>query len=360
MKALFLTLGPEIIASSRTRVYQYLPHLRRAGWNCRVLPHSSGIQLKLRQPTNKLLAWLVRQIWRLDALHRAWQSWRFERLASWADVLFIQKVLLPPDAQKRLRRLGKPVVFDFDDALYADLRNYDAIRFDHQLRQCDLAVLENEHTQEYAERIGCRTLRITGPIDADRYTPAARRPPDNHVTLGWIGSETTLPHLTHIAGALAHVGAQHPGVRLQVVGAGRVPDLGLPIVFVPWSLADEVEHLRSFDIGLMPLPDDEWTRGKGGYKLLQYMACGLPCVASPVGINTTLVTEGENGFLVRTDGEWIEKLTQLIDEPELRQTMGQVGRLRVEANYSFQAATPKLIEAVNQIMAAKRCYGRDR
>lgn len=353
MKILFLTLGPEIIGAARVRVYQYLPHLRRAGWECRVLPRSSGIQLKLRLPANGLLARIVRFMWEADRLYRFWQTWRFERLGGWADVLFIQRVLLPPSTQMRLRRSGKPIVFDFDDALYADRQNYDAIRFDHQLRCSDLVVLTNEYTQQYAEHMGCRTLRITGPIDIDRYTPSTRSL-NGYVTLGWIGSETTVPHLMHIAGALARVGAQRPNVRLKVVGAGHVPDMGLPQVFVPWNLKDEVHHLQSFEIGLMPLPDDEWTRGKGGYKLLQYMACGLPCLASPVGINTTLVAEGENGFLARTEEEWVEKLLRLIDQPELRTGMGQAGRRRAEAEYSFRAATPKLSEALKQIIVEKQ------
>jgi glycosyltransferase involved in cell wall biosynthesis len=351
MKVLFLTLGPEIIASSRTRVYQYLPHLRGAGWETRVLAYSSAAPLRLRLPLGRAVAsrW-AKLLWRLDAVYQALQVRHFERWTAWADVLFIQKALLPLGTQKRLRRLGKPMVFDFDDALYADRQNYDAIRFDHQLCQSDLVVLENEHAQQYAESLGCRTLRITGPIDTDRYTPSTRLPGDK-ATLGWIGSETTLPHLAHIAGALARVGAQCPEVKLKVVGAGQVPDVGLPTIFTPWRLADEVNQLQSFDIGLMPLPDDEWTRGKGGYKLLQYMACGLPCVASPVGINSALIAEGENGFLARTDDEWVQKLMALICQPDLRRQMGQAGRRRAEAEYSFQAATPRLVQAVEHALA---------
>jgi len=100
----------------------------------------------------------------------------------------------------------------------------------------------------------------------------------------------------------------------------------------------------------MPLPDDEWTRGKGGYKLLQYMACSLPCVASPVGINSTLIAEGESGYLAQSEDEWVAKLSALIQRPGLRKKMGQAGRARAEAEYSFQAATPKLIEAIEAIV----------
>jgi glycosyltransferase involved in cell wall biosynthesis len=352
MKIAFLTLGPELIPSSRTRVYQYLPHLQRAGWESRVLPHSSNFPSQVKLPLTPRWARAARSLlWRLDRVYQARQWRRFEQLAqTWADVLFIQKVLLPVAAQKRLRRLGKPLVFDFDDALFADRQNYDLARFDHQLAHCDLVVLENEHTQQYAESRGCRTLRITGPIDTDRYTPASRpASPDRTVTLGWIGSASTLPHLTHIAGTLAQVASEHPGVRLKIIGAGQVPELGLPTEFTPWSLATEVEHLQSFDIGLMPLPDDEWTRGKGGYKLLQYMACGLPCVASPVGVNTALVAEGENGYLARSEAEWEAKLAALIQQPGLRRQMGQAGRARVETEYSFQAATPKLLRVIRTL-----------
>ena len=108
----------------------------------------------------------------------------------------------------------------------------------------------------------------------------------------------------------------------------------------------EVADLQSFDIGIMPLPDNEWTRGKGGYKLLQYMAVGVPCVASPVGINKELIRDGENGFLATTEEEWYEKLSLLIDNPELRREMGRRGRAYVVRNHSFEAAAPKLISAL--------------
>ena len=215
MKIAFLTLGPEIIPSSRTRVYQYLPHLQRAGWEGRVLPHSANLPALVYLPAYPALARLMRSLlWHLDVVYQTRQLRRFEQLAeTWADVIFIQKVLLPFEAQVRLHRLGKPVVFDFDDALFADRQHYDVARFDHQLEHCDLVVLENEHTQQYAESRGCCTLRITGPIDTDRYTPASRPPsPGDPVILGWIGSASTLPHLETIAGALAQVAAQCPSV----------------------------------------------------------------------------------------------------------------------------------------------------
>jgi len=116
-----------------------------------------------------------------------------------------------------------------------------------------------------------------------------------------------------------------------------------------WSLDTEVADLQNFDIGIMPLPDNEWTRGKGGYKLLQYMAVGIPCIASPVGINMELIRDGENGFLAATEDQWYEKISLLTRDQELRKKMGMRGRDFVVKNYSFEVAAPKLISALRQL-----------
>lgn len=134
------------------------------------------------------------------------------------------------------------------------------------------------------------------------------------------------------------------------MGVGKINFAGVNATLKKWRLDNEVATLQSFDIGIMVLPDNEWTRGKGGYKLLQYMAVGIPCVASPVGINKELIRDGENGFLATTEEEWYENLSLLIDNPELRKKMGMRGRDFVVRNYSFEVAAPKLISALKGLI----------
>ena len=166
------------------------------------------------------------------------------------------------------------------------------------LTLADLTIVENEYTAGFAQRHCDRVAIITGPIDTRRFQvckPVNERL--DRVVLGWIGSATTLPYLELLKTALAKLGSRYPNLKLRVVGAERVDMEGIDVEAAAWELEREVEDLQGFDIGLMPIPDDPWTRGKGGYKLLQYMATGLPVVTSPVGINQRLGQRRRGGIL---------------------------------------------------------------
>ena len=281
-----------------------------------------------RQPLRKIRYYL----W---ALWRTWST----GLSVWSrgrrgDVLFIQKVIFPAPIRRLLRCLCAPIVYDFDDAIFTtevrsgywlsrlkEARNASGVPA--MLALAKLAIVENDYTGDFARR-HCDVLTITGPIDTAPYdgltdsdptvsdaagagtdgsgsdesgqAPAAlidakQRP----LVLGWIGSPSTVTYLDLIAPVLCRL-ARHYPLRLCVTGADFDLD-GVEVECRPWSLDREAADLRACDIGLMPVPDDPWTRGKGGYKLLQYMACGLPVVAHPVGINVQIVTQGDTGFL---------------------------------------------------------------
>ena len=154
---------------------------------------------------------------------------------------------------------------------------------------------------------------------------------------------TTLPHLLTLTEPLRTLAARRSFV-LHVVSPTVVSLPGVQVRWTPWSSEREVTDLHAFDVGIMPLPDDRWARGKCGAKLLQYMGVGVPGVASPVGVNTEIVQDGANGFLAATPAEWIDKLAALIDSPSLRATIGMAGRRTVEERYSAHVHTPALLE----------------
>jgi glycosyltransferase involved in cell wall biosynthesis len=172
--------------------------------------------------------------------------------------------------------------------------------------------------------------------------PKAGADNDGTVTLGWIGSSSTIFYLERIRGVLDRVFERHTNTRLKIV-ADRFLDCDLmPVVKKNWDYGDEIADLRSFDIGLMPLTDDPWARGKCGFKLLQYMAVGVPGVASPVGVNTEIIEHGRNGFLAESEKEWTECLARLIEDPALRRRMGEEARRTVIERYSQDVNAPRL------------------
>lgn len=337
MKILFLTIGDETVPSSRTRVYQYLPHLKEAGIECKVLNCGST----------------VRNIYALTRLVISAYAY---------DIVFIQKVLLPITYQRILKLVNRNIVFDFDDAIYT----HEAFFPDNEKKKLEvnlcrlksilqisrMVTIENEETSAFASPYCKNILKITGPIDTDRYFPKRTAlPPKTKISIGWIGSHSTTPYVEKILPCLIKLTQKHSNIELKLVGATVFDTNNAHVTFSEWKLSTEVAELADFDIGIMPLPDNEWTRGKGGYKLLQYMAMGISTVASPVGINCRLVKEGVNGFFANTADEWMDKLSRLIVDKDLREQMGNKGRIIAEQEYSFHHYAPVLIEGLSKLVS---------
>jgi glycosyltransferase involved in cell wall biosynthesis len=244
---------------------------------------------------------------------------------------------------------------DYDDAIwfkykeskYSLVRKFLATKLDKLMRRADLVVAGNAFLEETALLAGAkRTLYLPTSIDIIRYS---MKTVDVTVNNGkpiivWIGSPSTGPYLEEIAGVLRAVNDQAP-FTLRIIGAK--PDMpGLDVEYRKWSVDTEVQDLRTADIGIMPLANTAWARGKCGYKLVQYMGCGLPVVASPVGCNSSIVDHNESGFLADSDENWVEALVALISLESLRIRMGMRGRRKVEMSYCKQVTGPKLIEAI--------------
>jgi glycosyltransferase involved in cell wall biosynthesis len=194
-------------------------------------------------------------------------------------------------------------------------------------------------------------------VDTRQYVPIARPDPSQPPVIGWIGSPSTWAHIRPILPLLSEICSAH-GVRFRAVGAGagagaerdRFDGLDL----IPWSEPSEIADVQAMDIGVMPLIDRPFERGKSGYKLIQYMACGLPVVASPVGVNSDIVIEGESGFIASSEEEWRWALIRLIRDPELRARMGAVGRARAVERYSLASQAPRLVELFRSVAAERR------
>ena len=363
MRVLFVTQYGLLAASSRTRVFQYLPHLEKNQIQTRVLtvlPDQAigGSQILVTRNRWRKVGYYLWAVYRTALCGmRAWWT------GADYDVMFVQKVIFPSPVRWLLRRRRPLVAYDFDDAIFttevrqgnwlsAWKQRRNAAGLPAMLALADLVIVENEYTAGFAERYCDRVAVITGPIDTRRFRVAAM-PEErlDQVVLGWIGSATTLPYLDMLKTALKKLGQRYPNLQLRVVGAEAVDIDGIRVEASAWDLEREVEDLQGFDIGLMPIPDDPWTRGKGGYKLLQYMATGLPVVTSPVGINQQLVKDGEVGFWAGDADEWERRLAALIDDPELRRRMGVKGRETVESKYALDVSSVRLVKLLRGLVA---------
>jgi len=285
------------------------------------------------------------------------------RLMLWpppADLVLVHREAMPgPSAAVEwwLKRVhGLPLALDFDDAMWLRPAGVGRLahalriggKFDRLLGLADMAIAGNAHLAAHARAHAGTVEVIPTVVDAERRFAALHLHRAGPLVIGWTGSHSTVGYLAALAPVLARVAAARP-VRLVLI-ADRFPDLGpgIEVERVAWSEETEVAALIGCDIGLMPLPDDPWTRGKCGFKLVQYMALGIVPVASPVGVNPAIVTEGVDGFLCATPDEWVARLIMLADRPALRAGIGRRARATAEARYSVVAQAPSLAAALRR------------
>jgi glycosyltransferase involved in cell wall biosynthesis len=343
MRVLLLSRYGRLGASSRVRSFQYLPFLGSKGWQVEVSPLFSDNYLQsLYSGESRGLQVLAGYWRRLKVLVRAGKY----------DLIWIEKEafpFMPSLAEWLLARAGVPYIVDYDDALF---HRYDRHRrwlirlimgrkIDAVMRRAALVIAGNEYLAERARAASAqRVVVVPTVVDLVRYKVVQL---DNHYPLvvGWIGSTSTAHYLSIIAPVIESLSKTFD-VRFVAVGASEESVSDLSVEARTWSEETEVQSIQSFDIGIMPLVDDPWERGKCGYKLIQYMACGLPVVASPVGVNGQIIKHGVNGYLAQDMNEWEEMLHRLLKDLDLRQSMGAEGRKRVEAWYSLQVQESRL------------------
>jgi glycosyltransferase involved in cell wall biosynthesis len=250
-----------------------------------------------------------------------------------------------------------PYVLDYDDAIFHRYDRHPNImvrillgqKIDRVMKGAALVVAGNDYLADRARHAGANRIEyLPSVVDLDRYPPG-RDQKREHPAIGWIGSPVTARYLHLVHPALAQVCSGNRA-RLIVVGGGDIEIGGVPTESHPWSEQTEVSAISSFDIGIMPVPDEPWERGKCGYKLIQYMACGLPVVASPVGANNQIVENGVNGFLASTMPQWVHALNALIDDPILSEQMGKAGRRKAEEKYCLQVTAPRLANLLRSVV----------
>jgi glycosyltransferase involved in cell wall biosynthesis len=269
--------------------------------------------------------------------------------------VFREAALLAPAVVDRRILGGLPWVLDFDDAIYLRSANEpsrwvgwlkDTGKTDALCRVARHVTVGNETLAKHARPISRAVTVVPTTIDTDAYVPEERRTANLRPVVGWSGSLTTLPYLIGMHETLLAL-RREVDFELRVIG-GEADLPGLDVTCLPWRAETEVEDLRPLDIGLMPLPDDSWTKGKCGLKALQYMALGIPPVVSPVGVNTEIVRDGVDGFHASTPAEWVGHLTRLIAGPALRRQLGAEARRTVEARYSARLHAPRLARVLRE------------
>lgn len=277
-----------------------------------------------------------------------------------ADVAVLQRKLLPSWALALLRRRVPRLVFDFDDAVwlrdsyspqgFADPKRLR--RFRATVAACDLVVAGNEYLAAAAREFAApeRVVVIPTCVEPQQY-PVATHARTGRPTLVWVGSRSTLRGLQQFAPTLSAIGRAVPGVRLKVVcdAFPTIPDL--PVDAVEWTQETEAAEIAAADVGIGWVPDDPWSAGKCGLKLLQYQAAGLPVVANPVGVQADMVRDHETGFLASTTEEWVAAVSRLAADAGLRHRLGAAGRRQVTDRYSVAAGGRGWFAALHRLRA---------
>ena len=272
--------------------------------------------------------------------------------------IFRETALLGPAFFERLiHRSGVPFVFDFDDAVFVSYKSpsngyLSYLKFAGKtVTSCRLAahvMAGNPYLATYARRVNQNVTIIPTTIDTDKYKPLAYDRESRPIVIGWTGSYSTVQHLDTLRETLKKLAGQTT-FRLRVIGTPSYQIDGIDVEAMPWRAHTELEDLSKIDIGIMPLPDDNWSKGKCGLKALQFMALGIPTVCSPVGVNTEIIQDNENGMLAGSEEEWIKKLSILLESPERREQLGRAGRRTVEQKYSAVSQAPRVYEIFKSV-----------
>ena len=347
---------PDATPSQRYRIEQWIPYLAEQGITVDLMPFADERLLELlHKPGHRAAKALAGTAAFLSRFRDLARIRRY-------DAVLVHRALCiagPAVLERILALLGRPVIFDFDDAIFL-LHTAEANRHLGWLKFpgktgviCRLSahvVVGNSYLRDYAREYNQRVTVIPTSVDTDRIQPHQRAGANGPVIIGWTGSSTSQTYLEMFAPVLREVVAQD-GIEFRV-HSDRKPELpGVPFVWRPWSSETEVEEISAFDIGIMPMPDDDWARGKCAMKALLYMAMGIPAICSAVGANREVIVHGENGLLATTDAEWIDNLQTLIARPELREKLGQAGRRTVEERYSMRRSAGMFAQVVRETVA---------
>jgi glycosyltransferase involved in cell wall biosynthesis len=353
IRVLGLSLYGQMAASTRYRLTQYVNGLRAHGIDLEV--HSlldDGYIAKTFSGKNYSAHEFLRDY--LERVVLLCGQYRYDMAILHVELF----PLLPGIIESRLLRI--PYIYDFDDAFFLKYKTerfrgisyFLKDKFSPIISRAAAVTAGNKYLLDYARRWNSEAYLLPTVIDTELYKPEPSKC-GGVFTVGWIGSPSTAMYLSEMVQPLTKLGKDGP-VRFVVIG-GRCPPIeGVEVVHMPWDEATEVGIVNTYDVGVMPLFDDEWAKGKCALKLLQYMACGVPVVASPVGANLDVV-DASCGFFAAKPDAWLDSLRKLRDDVLLRRRMGESGRRRAEDIYSLQRALPTMASAI-KLVAAKRKF----
>jgi glycosyltransferase involved in cell wall biosynthesis len=340
----FALYGP-LAASNRYRLSQYVQGLTCFGINLQIVHLLGDEYLRARFSDGALPIASMSSA----GLARLWDLWHQNDY----DVVMLQCELIPliPGWLERAM-IRKPYIYDYDDAFYLKYRSGRLRwastllggKFDTVIEGAAAVTAGNQVLLQYASQHNANAQFLPTVVDTSLYLPEPDRRGGKIFTVGWVGSPSTAPYLSAIVMALSTIGSEGP-VKLIVIG-GKAPKItNVSVVELVWDEHTELDLINSFDVGIMPLPDDDWARGKCAFKLIQYMACALPVIASPVGANIDVVS-AECGLFASTSQEWTDAFRLLRNEPTTRRKMGEFGRTRVVQHYSLHQNLPILASVI--------------
>ena len=349
---------PDTTPSQRFRIEQWMPHLADQGIRVDIYPFADESMLRVMPKPGHRAAKATANISRFIA--------RFADVLATRnyDVVLIHRaacIIGPAIMERLIAALGRPIIYDFDDAIFllhttAANRRFAWLKFPRKTasicRISNHVVVGNSYLADYARRFNQQVTVVPTSVDTDRYRPMNRNKTNGRFVVGWTGSSTSQTYLEMFVPVLRKL-VTLGNIELRV-HSDREPALdGVPYTWRPWSSENEVDELAQFDIGIMPMPDEEFALGKCAMKALLYMAMGIPAVCSAIGANVEVIQNGENGLLASTPEEWISQIKMLIADPSLVERLGAAGRKTVEERYSMRRSAELFGQAVRSVISGE-------
>jgi len=358
-KILFITCGTKIAPATRYRAYLYFPFLKDEGIEYKAYSIFSDT-LTRKMINSSTFSRLQRIIYYIQfSIERIIRGLKAIKMAGKFDIVFLQRVTFPFGMEKLLKERNKNIIFDIDDAIYLPdseenslvelLKKYikkkEVISI---LRVARCVIAENNYIKSFVEGYCKKVYLIIGPIDTAKNFPREYKLSPGIITIGWIGTPSTAVYLKMLDSVFKKL-AERYKIKIRLISAGPYFISGVLVENISWDEKAEVSELHKFDIGVMPMPDNEWTRGKVGCKMLQYMANGIPSVVSYTPTTAEVIEDGINGFLADSEEEWVKKLSILIEDFQLRERIGLNGRKSAEENYSVNIGVRKFIGIIKNV-----------